>query len=212
MQPNQSGIKIIVLSLAITISVFVILISVNFFILFFLRIFGLKMDLWAMIESLSTAIAASAVFGAGYIAYKELSEISNTRHMDVADRLFQELNSEESIAARRWIFQNLNEPPEVGITSLSSEGQQAIKRVLNSMDRIAFLTQAGWIPDDIMMPWMHPMVAKSWEKLEPYVIYERKRRNEPYYYIHVSKLAERCTIWRAKHLEDVAIKWLEDAI
>jgi hypothetical protein len=88
----------------------------------------------------------------------------------------------------------------------------AIKQVLNSLDHVAFLTQSGWIPDDIIMPWLHTMVAKSWEKLASYVLYERKKRNEPYYYIHVSKLAERCFTWRPKNLEDMNIKWINDAL
>jgi hypothetical protein len=59
---------------------------------------------------------------------------------------------------------------------------------------------------------MHPMIAKSWEKLEPYVMYERERRNEPYYYEHAGELAERCRKWRAKHLAETTTKWTDDAL
>lgn len=173
---------------------------------------GLTADYWAMTESLSTAVAAAAVLGAGYIAYRELAEISSSRHMEVADRLFQELNSPENIAARRWVYQNLPDDPQQGIAALSPEGQAAIKRVLNSLDRVAFLTQAGWIPEEIIMPWMHPMIAKSWAKLEAYVQFEIKRRNEPYYYQQVRRLAERCRIWRGANLSEVDVKWVEKAL
>jgi hypothetical protein len=152
------------------------------------------------------------MLGGIYIAYRELSEISSTRHMEVANQLFDELNSHENVEARRWIYQNLTEKPEEGLLSLSKEGQDAVKRVLNSLDHVAFLTQAGWVPDEIVMPWMHPMVAKSWEKLEAYVLYERKRRNEPYYYLKVSKLAERCNAWRKENLAEAEIKWVKDAL
>jgi hypothetical protein len=170
---------------------------------------GVAADYWAMTEALSTAVAAAAVLGAGYIAYRELAEISSSRHMEVADRLFQELNSAENIAARRWIYQHLPDDPETGLPSLTIEGREAIKKVLNSLDRVAFLTQAGWIPDEIIMPWMHPMIAKSWEKLEPYVRYEIERRNEPYYYQHARRLAERCRQWRENNLEEVRVNWVE---
>ena len=178
----------------------------------FLGAFGVVTDFWAMTEALATAGAAATVLGAGFIAYRELSEISSSRHMEVADRLFEELNSPENIDARRWVYLNLVPYPEEGIKSLTNDGQAAIKKVLNSLDHAAFLTQSGWIPEDIIMPWLHPMVAKSWEKLGPYVLYERKRRNEPYYYDHVSTLAERCSMWRIKNLEEVNIKWLDDAL
>jgi hypothetical protein len=171
--------------------------------------FGVAADYWAMTEALSTAVAAAAVLGAGYIAYRELAEISSSRHMEVADRLFQELNSVENIAARRWIYQHLPDDPETSLPSLTIEGREAIKKVLNSLDRVAFLTQAGWIPDEIIMPWMHPMIAKSWEKLEPYVRYEIDRRNEPYYYQNARHLAERCRLWREQNLEEVHVNWVE---
>jgi hypothetical protein len=87
-----------------------------------------------------------------------------------------------------------------------------MKVVLNSLDRVAFLTQPGWVNDDLVMPWMHPMIAKSWEKLEPYVMYERERRNEPYYYEHAGELAKRCQEWREKNLNDTNTKWVENAL
>ena len=171
-------------------------------------------SLIATIESAATAITAAAVFGAGYFAYKELSEIENTRYMDIADRLFGELNSQENIEARRRIFQNLNETPEdIGkeLEELQREDRDAMKKVLNSLDRVAFLTRDGWIPDDLILPWMHPMISKSWEKLEPYVLYERERRDEPYYYEHAGELAKRCQKWREENLSETARKnkWIK---
>jgi hypothetical protein len=164
------------------------------------------------IESLSTALAAALVLGAGFIAWQELSEVANSRYMDIADRLFNELNSAENVEARRRVFQNLPKDPEKGLKRMSTKDRDAMKRVLNSLDHVAFLTQSGWIPDDLVMPWMHPMIAKSWEKLEAYVLYERERRNEPYYYQYAGKLAERCTQWRIKHLKETTTKWVDNAL
>jgi len=167
-----------------------------------------------ILESLSTAVAAAAVFAAAYFGYQELDEISKTRHIEVADRLFDELNSPESIKARRLIFQNLKGSPGQAFDQLTQEERDAIKTVLNSLDRVAFLTQSGWIPNELIMPWMHPMITKSWEKLEPYVLYERQRRNEPYFYNHAGKLAERCKQWRAEHLPEAEriTNWVDKAL
>ncbi|HEX7973207.1 MAG TPA: DUF4760 domain-containing protein [Anaerolineales bacterium] len=177
-----------------------------------LRSRGSTADFWTMTSALSTAVAAAAVIGAGYVGYRELSEISTSRHMEVANQLFDELNSAENIAARRWVYQNLPADPEQGLKSMTLEGQSAVKRVLNSLDHVSFLTQAGWIPDDLIMPWMHPMIVKSWDKLEPYVLYERQRRNEPYYYKQAGELAERCRAWRALNLPESPVKWVEGAL
>lgn len=208
---NNGTSKTVVIFLAISIISFILLILGSTWIA---KLMGTDDNLMGAIEAISTAVGAAAVFGAGYIAYQELSEVANTRYMDITDRLFGELNSAENVAARRRIFQNLKSDPVQGMKNLSQEDQDAMKKVLNSLDRVAFLTQSGWVPDKLVMPWMHPMIAKSWEKLEPYVLYERKRRNEPYYYEHAGRLAERCQQWRAENLteEECKTKWVDNAL
>ena len=177
-----------------------------------LRQLGFTTSLWTMIGALSTAVAAVGVGAAGYVAYKELSEISSGRRIDVADKLFIELNSPENIDARRWVYLMLDRPPQEGLDAMTDEEQARMKRVLNSLDRVAFLTQGNWIPDEIIMPWMHPMIAKSWEKLEPYVLHERKRRNEPDYYRYAGELAQRCIAWRTKNHLGNKVTWVQDAL
>lgn len=178
----------------------------------FAQVLGFRTSLWAMIEALSTAIAAAAVLGAGFVASRELNELSSSRYLEVADRLFEELNSPESVAARRWLFQNLPDDPEEGIRILTSEGRDAIKSVLNSLDRVAFLSQTGWIPEEMFMPWMSTMVVKAWAKLGPYVEYERQRRYEPDYYKTASTIAQQCIEWRQRHVPDARIIWIENAL
>ena len=170
-------------------------------------------QLWVNLESLSAAVAAAAVFGAAYFAYQELEQISIARHIDVADRLFDELNAPESIKARRKVF-SLEGTPEEILKNLSEEDRDAMKVVLNSLDRVAFLTQPGWVPDELVMPWMHPMIFKSWEKLEPIVKFEREVRGESYYYKHAEKLAERCRKWRQENLptKEQKTKWVDKAL
>ena len=173
---------------------------------------GTPHDFLTLVGALAAISSSAAIIAGGYIAFRQLGEIANSRHLDVADRLFEELNSSENIAARRWLFQNLHSDPEIGLQSITQEGQEAVKHVLNSLDHVAFLTQAGWIPPDLVMPWMHPMIAKSWEKLKPYVEYERKRRNEPYYYERIDDLAAHCHAWRLEHLVETQVKWVQDAL
>lgn len=208
---NKDSNQTVLIFLAISVISFIVLVLGSAGVA---KLMGTEDNLIATIEAISTAVGAAAVFGAGYIAYQELSEAANTRYMDIADRLFGELNSPENVAARRRIFQNLADDPSIGMNNLRQEDQEAMKKVLNALDRVSFLTQSGWIPDELVMPWMHPMIAKSWEKLEPYVLYERKRRNEPYYYEHAGRLAERCKLWRAKNLteDERKTKWIDNAL
>jgi hypothetical protein len=212
MNTNRPSGKTFTLIVLITSGAFILWLGLLFGLWWTLKALGGSYDLWAIIEALSTALAAAAVFTAGFIAYRELSEISNSRTLEVADRLFEELNSEEIIEARRWIFHNLKADPKEGISSMSPEGRAAIKRVLNSLDRVAFLTQSGWIEEDLVMPWMNPMIVKSWARLKSYVEYERERRHEPDYYQSASRLAERCVAWREKYVPRAEITWVEDAL
>lgn len=212
MRVDWSGRLTLIAILVVTAAGFILWIGVLLFAWLLLRLAGFSTSFWAMTEALSTAVAAAAVLGAGVVAYRELTEVASSRHMEVADRLFEELNSPENIEARRWIFKNLPDDPEEGIRTITPEGQAAVKRVLNSLDRVAFLTQAGWIPEEMIMPWMSPMIVKAWAKLGPYVEYESRRRHEPDYYQQARELAERCRAWRAKHVPDAKITWLDDAL
>jgi hypothetical protein len=162
-------------------------------------------DFWQITEALSAAVTAAAVIGGGFVAYRQLAEGASTRYMEVADRLFGELNAPENVAARRWVYQKLPDDPELGLSGLEPEGRDHVKRTLNSLDRVAFLTQAGWIPEGLIMAWMNPMIVKSWLKLKPYVEHERRARGEPDYYEHAERLGERCVAWRAEHLEQAEI-------
>jgi len=166
---------------------------------------GLNVNFWVMTEALSAAVTAAAVIGGGLIAYRQLAEGANTRYMEVADRLFAELNASENVAARRWVYQELPDDPAVGLSGLKPQGRDHVKRTLNSLDHVAFLTQAGWIPEDLIMAWMNPMIVKSWLKLKPYVEHERRTRGEPDYYEHAERLGERCIAWRAQHVRQAEI-------
>lgn len=61
---------------------------------------------------------------------------------------------------------------------------------------------------------MHPTIAKSWEKLEQDVLYEREWREEPYYYEPAGELAKRCNKWREKNLTEAerSNKWVDKAL
>jgi hypothetical protein len=179
---------------------------------FSLILIGVRVDFLAMTEALSTAVATAGLLSAGFIAYREIKAQDISRHIEIADRLYSELNSRENIRARRWVFQQLPTKPEEGVESLNEEGREAVKTVLNSLDRVAFLTQGGWIPEETIMPWMNPMIVKSWVKLGPYIKFEAERRNEPDYYAAARGLAERCLEWRARQYPGSEITWLEDAL
>lgn len=208
---NWPRVSVLLMIVVATVVGFIALFGSIFGAWLLLRVMGILTNLWEMTMAVSATVAAAAVFGAGFVAYRELGELAHTRHIQIADSLFAELNSPENVEARRWIYQHLPPDPAEGIPSFTPEERDTVKRVLNSLDRVAFLTQSGWIPEELIMPWMNPMIVKTWMKLEPYVRYEGERRHEPDYYEHARSLAERCVAWRAKNLPDAEITWVKDA-
>jgi hypothetical protein len=212
MNGNWSGRKTLLAIAASTVLGFLFWLFCLFLLWLCLEALGLSVDYWNMTQALSSAVAVAALIGGGIIAYRELTESSSGRHVQVADSLFGELNSPENIEARRWIYQKLpKEPAEGGLRSLPPEGRAYVKQALNSLDRVAFLTQAGWIPKEMVMPWMNPMIVKTWEKLDPWVEKESQRRREPDYYEHARKLGEDCIAWRKKHLAYTETEYLDHA-
>jgi ABC-type multidrug transport system fused ATPase/permease subunit len=211
-QAKRSGRRSIVRVAAIAITGFLLWIGFLLVLWTALNAVGVPTDFWPMAQTLTSTVTMVSILSGSILAVHQLSEATSNRHLAVADRLFEELNSPENIEARRWIFHNLPADPEEGSRTLTPEGQAAIKRVLNSLDHIAFLTQAGWIPEEMIMPWMNPMVVKAWAKLEPYVESESRKRREPDYYQHARELAARCNEWRKHNVPHTEITWIKDAL
>jgi hypothetical protein len=173
---------------------------------------GVPADFWPIAQSITGSVTAAAILVGSVIGFFQLRHAAASRYLAVADRLFEELNSPPQVEARRHIFRSLPDRSGTGVAELDERGRAAIKTVLNSLDRVAFLTQSGWIPDDMVMPWMSPMVVKAWSRLAPFVAEERERRREPDFYQRVEELAGRCSGWRKEHLGEAEIVWLRDAL
>jgi len=173
---------------------------------------GFNWDFWAMLTALSTAITAGTILSSAFLVYRELKDNELTRSLEVTDRLFEELNSPENIASRRWVYLELPVDPQAGLDQLDEAGREQVKRVLNMLDRVAFLAQGELIDEERIMPWINPMIAKSWEKLGPYVRFERQRRGEADFYVLAERFGERCLAWRKENLGKSATHWVDKGL
>ncbi len=165
-------------------------------------------DLWGMIEGLSSAAAFAAVFGGGVMVLLQLIEASESRHLEVYNSVFERMMRDDEIEARRWIYQQLPDDPEMGLNDLSADDHRKVKLVLNSFDHLGFLLRQQWVTDDELIAWVSPIVVKTWQKLEPYVDHEAARRKEPYYYSAARYLAEQCNLWWKENRGEAKFTWL----
>ncbi len=174
-------------------------------------------DMWAILEALATAAAFSVAVGGGLMVLAQLTEAVDSRNLTIFNDVFERLASDRNIDARRWIYQNLPDNPGQGLASLSEEGRQHVKYVLNSFDHLGFLIEQDWVSgeaEDAIVGWVSPFVTKTWEKLGPYVDYEVSQRpEEPDYYEAVRYLAEKCIAYRKKLLGRAPkTTWRDDAL
>jgi hypothetical protein len=197
---KESGWMIAVIFLGITMGTLLAGLFISLVLWGISRLLGGYATFFAIVEALSAAVGAAAVFGAGFIAYRELKAMSHSQHLEGADKVFNEFNAEDKIRDRGIVYQAFLGDQPRPFDALTLEELGAIKSVLNSLDRVAFMVYADedWIPEEMVMPWMHPIIHKCWRSLEAYVKYEQERRNEPYFYEHAAKLGEACLRWRAE--------------
>ncbi|MBN1311430.1 MAG: hypothetical protein JXB30_08425 [Anaerolineae bacterium] len=181
------------------------------------RVADPQASLWSMFEGLSAAAAFSVAVGGGLMVLAQLTEAVDSRSLTIFNDIFERMVSEENIAARRWIYQNLPDNPELGLASLSDEGREHVKLVLNSFDHLGFLIQQDWVSseaEEAIIQWVSPFVSKVWLKLGPYVEHELANRpEEPDYYAAACHLAKRCIAYRKRLLRrDPTVTWRQDAL
>jgi len=174
-------------------------------------------DMWAILEALATAAAFSVAVGGGLMVLAQLTEAVDSRNLTIFNDVFERLMSDRNIEARRWIYQDLPDNPDQGLASLSEEGRQNVKYVLNSFDHLGFLIQQDWVSgeaENAIVQWVSPFVVKTWQKLGPYIDYEVEHRpEEPDYYEAVRHLAEKCVAYRRALLRrDPEVTWRDDAL
>jgi len=209
---KMSTAQVVGLALSISIFTFLAWMVLTTIVWGFFQSIGVRFDLWQMLEAVSTAAAVAQVFGGGVVALVQLTESVDNRNLSIYNDIFEKMMSDENIEARRWIYQKLPPNPQQGISNLSPEGQSHVKHVLNTFDHLGFLVQQDWVTADPVILWVSPMVVKVWDKLGPYIEYERQRRREPDYYESARLLAEHCQQRRKLKVPDSEIVWLNDAL
>jgi hypothetical protein len=209
---KMSTAQIVTMALTISVATFLIWILLAVIVWGFLHLIGFRFSLWEMLEAVSTAAAMAQVLGGGVVALVQLTESADSRNLSIYKDVFANMMSEQSMEARRWIYQELPADPRTGVNTLTPEGRAHIKHVLNSFDHLGFLMKQDWVTAEPVVDWVSPMVVKTWEKLGPYVDYEIQRRQEPDYYVSARDLARHCQERRQSHVPNAKIVWLDTAI
>jgi hypothetical protein len=154
---------------------------------------------WAVMQGVCAVAATSALMGSAVFALMQYSNSRHQRHLGIYNDIFGRLMQTEQVEARRWIYEKFQfggalntQSVEAMVQQLDDHGRAQIKLCLNSLDHLGFLVSQGWLDDDKTLGWLNPIVLKTWECLKPLVDYERRRRDDRDYYVHIDSLASRC--------------------
>lgn len=178
---------------------------------------------WDTLDGIASLATLSVVVGGVVFAFidyiknvlqrkREEAQASFKIYTEVYDRLM----NPASIAARRWVIQNLPILDDVGndkdlwLTKINfqvnnvprgwkgdrSPGIEYIKEILNTFDYIGFVAKHYWNMENELVVWMSPSIAKVWERIEFFVEEEARLRHEPDYYESAREFGKYCVEWR----------------
>jgi hypothetical protein len=141
-------------------------------------------NFWSSAASVATIIGAGVVIYAAVVAVGQLKEMTKTRHLEAMLRVYDMIASPEARASRRFIYSDLRSAPG----KVTSEEREKIEDVSVMLDRVGALVSAGLVPQDLLFASHREMIIRSWDKLAPYVAYNRLHRY-PSFASHFEQLA-----------------------
>jgi hypothetical protein len=154
-------------------------------------------NFWSGAASVATIIGASVVIYAAVVAVGQLKEMTKARHLEAMLRVYDMIGSPEARASRRFIYGELRSAPG----RVTAEERENIEEVSVMLDRIGALVSAGLVPRDVLFASHREMIIRSWEKLAPYVTYNRLHRY-PSFASHFEKLASLARNYQATAADD----------
>jgi hypothetical protein len=170
---------------------------------------------WDHLEGFTSLITLSLLLGGFVFAIREYYRQENQISFQIYESIHKKLTDPEEEAARRWIYEEINPPrededKEKWINKVEQKihdpsgveagelpiGRKSLKRILNSLDYFGFLTENYVSVKKPFLRWMSAPVAKMWERIETYVIYEKNERNEKDYYESAFYIGKLCVDYR----------------
>ena len=125
---------------------------------------------WAELGGLAASIGLFAAAFAAWAAYKQLVELVRTRKLEALSRVFDLISSVEARRARRFVMHELASPPD----SITPRERDAIEQIAVDFERIGSLVRLGLVPQAELLAHHAPVIARTWQRLEPYLEYRAK--------------------------------------
>ncbi len=151
-------------------------------------------DFWAAVSSLATLVGAVVVSIAAVLAYLQLREMATARSLEAFSRVIDGLTTEEMSKARRYILSN-NLPPPDEITPAMYD---QMHKLWVAFDNVGIMVAFKMIPERVVLEMFHSTIIRCWQKLEPYILHERRKRKTTYQ-VYFEDLYHRSIRYRDMH-------------
>lgn len=171
---------------------------------------------WGLLEGYASMLTLAILVGGLVFTVWEYSRQESQISFQIYEAIHARMTHPDEEAARRWIFEHIQPLEDVDMTleqwlektaneihkkpanwkQEMSPGHQAVKKTLNTLDYVGFVSTNYVNVEGPLLQWMSSPIAKVWERLAPYLEHERVERGEPDYYLAASTIGERCLYWR----------------
>lgn len=136
---------------------------------------------WEMVTAIATFLYALLFFGALLLAYVQTMGFEKNRKFQAALTIWKELQTRESLNARRYIYEGLPEDIKgLDDNQLKSHIQKA-EKAFTDLDMIGYLAEKNHIDITPILEKFWAPIWKCWQKSRNIVYQERGRRSQEDY-------------------------------
>ena len=148
-------------------------------------------DWTAVVTAVATAVGAAVILLGGCFTLRQIRGLKEQTSLSALAPIFSDFQSVQLRKDRQTIYMTL--PDDPNSIEIASELYNACIRVLNSFNRIGYLTRKGLIPlDRDLAMYIGPPAMRIWDKLEKLVLLERDRRKEITFACFFEQLVKGC--------------------
>jgi hypothetical protein len=143
-----------------------------------------------IINSLASLAAALGLF---FVAW-QTREATKARKLEAFVEISRDLGSDESRELREFIYNELPQNP----TEFSKDTLAKVESLCASFERTSLLVNSGLADKELLLRMYGEAIAKSWDKLSPYIESARPGCSEQYM-VEFETLAKDARKYQGKH-------------
>ena len=141
-------------------------------------------DFTAIISAIAGIILAT-------FAILQLRHLEQHRNVDISMKLFEWAESDRLLNKFRWIDEKFKSEDFMK-NEIDGKNNLEISdypyEVTAFFEHVGFLVTRKFVDSDVIKDWLSPYIIANWSKLEPWIRYMRKEKNDEIFGEHFQRL------------------------